>query len=148
MTKILYKQLLVAAALTATTNLMAQEMTWSPTSTRFSLWTPSADSVKVNIYTEGLGGSPVKTISLTKEATGNHWVGLAAGNQKGRFYTFQVNYKGKWLEENPGISCRWCERSEGSHHRLHRDKPKGLGKRPCSALHWSERCCYLRNAPS
>ena len=106
MTKILYKQLLVAAALTATTNLMAQEMTWSPTSTRFSLWTPSADSVKVNIYTEGLGGSPVKTISLTKETTGNHWVGLAAGNQKGRFYTFQVNYKGKWLEENPGISAR------------------------------------------
>ncbi len=106
MTKFLYKQLLVAAALATTTNIMAQEMTWSPTSTRFSLWTPSADSVKVNIYSEGLGGSPLRTISLKKETTGNHWVGLAAGNQKGRFYTFQVNYKGKWLEENPGISAR------------------------------------------
>lgn len=106
MTKIFSKQLLVAAALATTTNIMAQEMTWSPTSTRFSLWTPSADSVKVNIYSEGLGGSPLRTISLKKETTGNHWVGLATGNQKGRFYTFQVNYKGKWLEENPGISAR------------------------------------------
>lgn len=106
MTKIFSKQLLVAAALATTTNLMAQEMTWSPTSTRFSLWTPSADSVKVNIYSEGLGGSPLRTISLKKETTGNHWVGLAIGNQKGRFYTFQVKYKGKWLEENPGISAR------------------------------------------
>ena len=106
MTKIFSKQLLVAAALATTTNLMAQEMTWSPTSTRFSLWTPSADSVKVNIYSEGLGGSPLRTISLKKETTGNHWVGLATGNQKGRFYTFQVKNKGKWLEENPGISAR------------------------------------------
>ena len=106
MTKILYKQLLVAAALATTTNIMAQEMTWSPTSTRFSLWTPSADSVKVNIYSEGLGGSPLRTISLKKETTGNHWVGLATGNQKGRFYTFQVKNKGKWLEENPGIAAR------------------------------------------
>lgn len=106
MTKFLYKQLLVAAALATTTNIMAQEMTWSPTSTRFSLWTPSADSVKVNIYSEGLGGSPLRTISLKKETTGNHWVGLATGNQKGRFYTFQVKNKGKWLEENPGIAAR------------------------------------------
>ena len=106
MTKFLSKQLLVAAALATTTNIMAQEMTWSPTSTRFSLWTPSADSVKVNIYSEGLGGSPLRTISLKKETTGNHWVGLATGNQKGRFYTFQVKNKGKWLEENPGIAAR------------------------------------------
>lgn len=106
MTKIFSKQLLVAAALATTTNIMAQEMTWSPTSTRFSLWTPSADSVKVNIYSEGLGGSPLRTISLKKETTGNHWVGLATGNQKGRFYTFQVKNKGKWLEENPGIAAR------------------------------------------
>ena len=89
----------------STANVTAQEMTWSPTSTRFALWTPSAESVKVNIYTDGQGGSPIQTITLQKEHFGDQWVGIVPGNQKGRFYTFQVKHKGKWLDENPGISA-------------------------------------------
>ena len=89
----------------STANVTAQEMTWSPTSTRFALWTPSAESVKVNIYTEGQGGSPIQTITLQKEHFGDQWIGIVPGNQKGRFYTFQVKHNGKWLDENPGISA-------------------------------------------
>ena len=89
-----------------TVNTMAQEMTWSPTATRFALWTPSADSVKVNIYSEGQGGKKLQSVSLAKESVGDRWVGLVNGNLKGRFYTFQVKHRGVWLEENPGISAR------------------------------------------
>ena len=89
-----------------TSNAMAQEMTWSPTATRFSLWSPSADSVKVNIYAEGLGGKPLQTIMLRKETTAEKWVGTLQGDYKGRFYTFQVKHKGTWLAENPGIDAK------------------------------------------
>lgn len=85
---------------------MAQEMTWSPTATRFALWSPSAESVKVNIYNEGLGGSPVRTITLNKDYSAGQWVALLPGDNKGKFYTFQIKKDGKWLEENPGTSAR------------------------------------------
>ena len=64
---------LFAFAIMNTSNAMTQEMTWSPTATRFSLWSPSADSVKVNIYAEGLGGNPLQTIMLRKETTAEKW---------------------------------------------------------------------------
>lgn len=97
---------LLAFAIMNTSNAMAQEMTWSPTATRFSLWSPSADSVKVNIYAEGLGGKPLQTIMLRKETTAEKWVGTLQGDYKGRFYTFQVKHKGTWLAENPGIDAK------------------------------------------
>ena len=97
---------LLAFAIMNTSNAMAQEMTWSPTATRFSLWSPSADSVKVNIYAEGLGGKPIQTIMLRKETTAEKWVGTLQGDYKGRFYTFQVKHKGTWLAENPGIDAK------------------------------------------
>ena len=84
---------------------MAQEMTWSPTATRFSLWSPSADSVKVNIYTDGQGGTPLRSLTLHKENICDKWVALLPGDNKGKFYTFQIKKDGKWLEENPGTSA-------------------------------------------
>ena len=86
-------------------NAMAQEMTWSPTATRFSLWSPSADSVKVNIYTDGQGGTPLRSLTLHKENICDKWVALLPGDNKGKFYTFQIKKDGKWLEENPGTSA-------------------------------------------
>ena len=71
-------------------NAMAQEMTWSPTATRFSLWSPSADSVKVNIYTDGQGGTPLRSLTLHKENICDKWVALLPGDNKGKFYTFQI----------------------------------------------------------
>ena len=86
-------------------NAMAQEMTWSPTATLFSLWSPSADSVKVNIYTDGQGGTPLRSLTLHKENICDKWVALLPGDNKGKFYTFQIKKDGKWLEENPGTSA-------------------------------------------
>lgn len=104
--KVISKTLFVALALMSATNALAQEMTWSPTSTRFALWTPSADSVKVNLYAKGLGGSPLQSVSMKKDNTGDKWVAVVPGNHKGKFYTFQVKCGGEWLEENPGIGAR------------------------------------------
>lgn len=85
--------------------VFSQEMTWSPTATRFTLWTPVADSVRVNIYTAGLGGAPVQTLWLTREHVGDKWSCVLPGDHKGKFYTFQVKHAGQWLAENPGIAA-------------------------------------------
>ena len=85
---------------------LAQEMTWTPTQTHFTLWAPSADSVRVNIYTEALGGKAIKSAALHPEYGNQTWATDVPGNLKGKFYTFQVCHKGQWLEESPGIAAR------------------------------------------
>lgn len=97
----LFMSVLMALSLTTAA---AQEMTWSPTATRFALWAPTADAVKVNIYADGLEGKALQTIELKQD--NGMWVAKAAGNLKGQFYTFQVQHNGKWLEENPGPGAK------------------------------------------
>lgn len=85
-------------------NAMAQEMTWTETATRFALWAPTADSVRVNIYNDGLEGAPLLTATMCPD--NGIWAATIYSNLKGKFYTFQVAHKGHWLAENPGISAR------------------------------------------
>ena len=35
-----------------------EEMRYTPESTNFMLWAPTADAVKVNLFDEGIGGEP------------------------------------------------------------------------------------------
>ena len=83
-----------------------QEMTYSPTSTRFALWSPNAEAVRVNIYTDGIDGKPVEVINLAPASAKGVWTAMQMENMKGRFYTFQVRQDGKWLDENPGTSAK------------------------------------------
>lgn len=94
----------MALSLLSATQISAQEMTWTPTATRFALWAPNADSVRVNIYNDGLGGKPLMTAALHPD--NGIWATTMYSNLKGKFYTFQVSRNGKWLDENPGISAR------------------------------------------
>lgn len=95
---------MTALSLMIAGNLQAQEMTWTPTATRFALWAPTADSVRVKIYNEGLGGTPLMTAVMYPD--NGIWATTMYSNLKGKFYTFQVSHNGKWLDENPGISAR------------------------------------------
>ena len=67
----------------------------------------NAQAVTVRIYNAGEGGKAVKTLSLKRDAVRRtEWRGVVKGDMKGKFYTFDVKYNGKWQGENPGINAK------------------------------------------
>lgn len=68
----------------------------------FSLWSPEADSVKVLIYRNFNATEPVKEIVMQAEKDGV-WRACDLTRLVGCFYTFRVKYRGKWLDETPGV---------------------------------------------
>ena len=82
-----------------------EEMEYAPSSTRFSLWAPTAEEVQVIIYKEAQGGSPQKMIRL--EATTNGmWSALVEGDLNGLFYVFNVKIDGVWQGDTPGVMAK------------------------------------------
>ncbi|MBQ9287573.1 MAG: type I pullulanase, partial [Bacteroidaceae bacterium] len=81
------------------------EMSYSSDVTHFSVWSPSAEQAKVNLYHKGKGGVPFETYSLSKKSDGTWSVSVKA-DLKGVFYTFQVQVDGQWLPETQGIFAK------------------------------------------
>lgn len=81
------------------------EMTYSKKSTTFSLVAQKAQSVQLNIYTDGTGGKSVKQVAMTKAGDAN-WTAVVKGDLKGKFYTFNVTQDGKQLGETPGLFAK------------------------------------------
>ncbi len=78
-------------------------LTYTPTSSTLRLWAPTAESVTLRIYAEGLGGEALESIAMTPSTKGT-WVAKLNGDRKGQFYTYQVTTKdGKRLAETPGV---------------------------------------------
>ncbi len=76
---------------------------YSPSASAFSVETNNdAQQVKLRIYKDGLGGKPVKTVNMKCDKAGM-WQATVKGDLKGKFYTFDVKYKGKFMGECPGI---------------------------------------------
>lgn len=72
--------------------------------THFKLWSPKASQARVNIYDNGRGGSPVETIPMSSQPATGVWIASVPGKQLyGKFYTFQIEHNGKWLDETPGV---------------------------------------------
>ncbi|MBQ6167276.1 MAG: type I pullulanase [Muribaculaceae bacterium] len=78
---------------------------YSPGASAFTIETNSdAQQVKLRIYKDGLGGKPVKTVNMKRvQAGGTLWQATVKGDLKGKFYTFDVQYGGKFRGECPGI---------------------------------------------
>jgi len=68
----------------------------------FRLWSPAAQAVRLKIYKNGRGGEAVETIGMMKADKGT-WTASVSPVPYGKFYTFQVQVDGKWLDETPGI---------------------------------------------
>ena len=81
------------------------EMDYSPAETKFSLWSPVADEVKVLLYDSGHEGSAYKTIPMEKGIDGT-WKVAVQEDLNGKFYTFNVKVDGKWLGDTPGIMAK------------------------------------------
>ena len=76
------------------------EMEYTPHQTTFQLFaSPTAKSVKVRIYKDGLGGKPMKTVGMKRE--GDVWTATVKGDLMGRFYTFDTGYG-----ETPGVFAK------------------------------------------
>ena len=78
-------------------------VTYTPGASDFTIETnDDAQQVKLRIYKDGLGGKPVKTVNM-KRAQAGIWQATVKGDLKGKFYTFDVKYGGKFRGESPGI---------------------------------------------
>jgi pullulanase len=75
-------------------------VTYTPKSTLFKIWTPTATEAEVINYKEGEGGTELNRGKMVKGENGV-WSVLFKANAKGTFYTFRVKVDGKWLNEVP-----------------------------------------------
>ncbi len=69
----------------------------------FCLWSPMADSARVNIYKHGQGRNLITTFLLEKDASTGTWRATSTDDLMNRFYTFQIKIGDKWLDETPGV---------------------------------------------
>jgi len=78
---------------------------YTPSASAFSIETnKDAQQVKLRIYKDGMGGKPVKTVNMQRDkANSTMWQATVKGDLKGKFYTFDVKYGGKFRGESPGI---------------------------------------------
>jgi pullulanase len=78
------------------------ELTYSQQSSKFRVWAPTADQVKILLYDNGYEGGAYQTIDMDRAEQGT-WALKVNENLKGKFYTFQIKIGEKWMEETPGI---------------------------------------------
>lgn len=69
----------------------------------FKIWSPMAEAVRVNVYDRARGGSAIKSYEMALELSTGVWGYTSADPLMGKFYTFQIKYKGVWLNETQGI---------------------------------------------
>ena len=83
------------------------EVNYTPQGSHFDLLTlGSAQAVKLRLYDAGAAGKVVKTVSLKAASQPDGyklWSADVKGDLKGRFYTFDVKYAGKFRGETPGV---------------------------------------------
>jgi len=75
-------------------------LTYTSKQSIFKIWAPTATNAQLKLYTQPLGGIPTQTIALQKTINGTFTATLK-GNYEGEYYTFSIEYNGKWLNEVP-----------------------------------------------
>lgn len=81
------------------------EMAYTPASTRFSLWAPSAQEVRVLLYEKGQGGSAYRMVKMAPASDGL-WQARVDEDLKGKFYTFNVKIDDVWQGDTPGLMAK------------------------------------------
>lgn len=78
------------------------ELIYSPQVSKFRIWAPTADEVRILLYDHGSDGGAYETVGMKRSEDGT-WKKDIEGNLKGKFYTFQVRIGERWLDETPGM---------------------------------------------
>lgn len=83
------------------------EMSYTPEMTNFTLWSPMAKDVTVNIYSKGDGGA-AESVHHLKRNTDGTWSVNVKGNLLAKFFTFEVfgGDDGRSYGETPGIFAK------------------------------------------
>lgn len=81
------------------------EMSYSPQSTSFMVWAPTAEAVKVNLFDEDIDSDVVSSVDM-KKADNGKWEAEIKEDLNGKFYTFNVRINGKWLGDTPGVMAK------------------------------------------
>jgi pullulanase len=76
--------------------------TYSPEQTQFKLWSPAASAAKLHLYEKGDGNNKIKSVDLKRGENGV-WSANVKEDQKNKYYTFQVEQNGRWLQEKPDL---------------------------------------------
>lgn len=70
---------------------------YSKDSTTFKVWAPTAESVKLNLYSAGSGDNLIESVDMSKQDRGE-WSYTRPGDQNGVYYTYSVTVSGKTEE--------------------------------------------------
>ncbi len=75
-------------------------LTYSPVSSAFKIWAPTAGQARLHFYEKGLGGTAIQSHDMKRSKNGV-WETRLEGDQKNKYYTFQVQVEGQWMAEVP-----------------------------------------------
>lgn len=75
-------------------------LTYSPRSSQFRIWAPTATEAKIFFYKEGAGDTALYSIPMMKSVKGT-WLAVQKKDLKGLFYTFLVKINNQWSQEIP-----------------------------------------------
>lgn len=78
------------------------ELVYSPQESKFRVWAPTADAVKLLLYDNGSEGAAYEVTDMSRSSDGT-WKKEISEDLKGKFYTFQIRIGEKWLSETPGM---------------------------------------------
>lgn len=82
-----------------------EEMVYAPSVTKFSLWAPTAQEVRVLLYEKGQGGSAYRMVKM-EPASDGMWQARVDEDLKGKFYTFNVKIDDVWQGDTPGLLAK------------------------------------------
>ncbi len=75
-------------------------LTYTPKKSVFKLWAPTAEEVRIRLYTVGEGGEAIVLKNMKRRGQGV-WAITFREDLKGKFYTFQTKINGEWRAEVP-----------------------------------------------
>jgi len=73
-------------------------VTYTPESSTFKLWSPTATEVRINLY-DSDDPAAEATNKLNMELVDGAWTKVGEGDLDGTYYTFQIKRNGNWGEE-------------------------------------------------
>ena len=104
--------------------------TWSKKKTLFKLWAPTAEDVRIALYSSGTAGTDdlIKTVSMDRGNEGI-WTAEVAGDCNGVYYTYLVKVNGKQVEAvDPYARTTGVNGNRGMIIDLKSTDPKGWSK--------------------
>lgn len=83
------------------------EVQYTPACTQFSVWSPNADTVILNLYADAVVAEPEQSLMMKRQKDGA-WTAKINGDCVGKFYTFEVyDPASTWpVHETPGIFAK------------------------------------------